>query len=375
MNKDLNTLLADLKQLLAILMSDKASIEVVQNKLSISANKAAVLQKLQPLHIADVNDFLDYSGFPVTKVLLRNIYQRWIEPDQVDENFIVLDPDGSAVLYYEKEFYHIAADKWLIEVKNLVSYYQLYNYLKSAEFADHHNSAIEEIIIYNSARGILKIKYANPAPLFSVPIQKSVEKLLEALKDLQFRNYFKNSLFDVANGNVIELVEIIHAYQVILSTARRDQEIAIRQFDFQKFRDALYNQKDKFFVDIRDLISKIFAQMIGIPIAITAAVYTTYKTEHNTTVSLLILVSFMVYVIMYVFIQLTYYRDIQSIKSDFLRDFNIIQTKSGLPEAIITEEYNKVDRKILTTSRIAIILIAAVCILGLAVVVFILTQL
>lgn len=364
----------DLEKLLGILSSNRFAFEIENEKIIIVHSSIALLQNLSDINVFEADGMLDFSKFIINRIFLKHNYEQRIDPSVIEEDFVVLDITGAAVLYFEKVFCVYNSGTLLTEVENTVAYYELYNFLKSAEFADHHNSADEEIIIYSSGKGILKIKYQNIAPLFNAPIRDKAGKLLDALKDQQFRTYFKNSLFDVANGNYIELSTIIVTYNIILSAAKRDLEIALRQFDFEKFRDALYNQKDKFFVNIRDVLSKIYGQIVGIPISIAAAVYTTYKTENQPIVPILILISFITYVVIYIVIQWNYYKDIKEIQTDFLRDFYVIRTQSGLPQDDINQEYNKVDRKIYSTIRIAITLMVAVTVLGLAVTVFIATQ-
>lgn len=368
------TVKSDLQKLLDVFSSNSNCFETVGNSITITNKLKQITAELAEINI-DVNgDTLDFSKFAVPNIYPEETYKQRIDTDSAEINFVVVTLSGEGVLHYDKACYDLGSGRLLVEVENALAYYELYNFMKSPEFADHHNSADEEIIIYSSGKGILKIKYDNIAPPFHTAIHDKVKKLLDALNDQQFRTYFKNSLFDLATGNQIKLSDIITNFNIILSAAKRDLEIALRQFDFEKFRDALYSQKDKFFDAIRDVLSKIYGQIVGIPISITAAVYATYKTEHTYAVPILILISFILYVVIYTIIQWNYYKDIKEIQIDFLRDFTIIKNQSGLPEADITKEYDKVDHKIRTTINIAVSLMIAVIGLGAAVVVFICTQ-
>jgi hypothetical protein len=361
--------------LLDILSSNSSVFVVEKGSITVADKQCSALTLLNALNITETDDSLNFENFEIPKIFVSENYARRIEPDDVSKNFLVISFPHGALLYYEKQFYDFNSKELIDEVQNIISYYKLYNYLKSDDFADHHNDADEEIIIYSSGKGILKIKYPSIAPKFDIPIQKQVEKLLNAINEQQFRNYFKNSLFAVASGNQIELAQIISIYNVVLSAAKRDLEIALRQFDFEKFRDALYSQKDRFFISIRDVLSKIYGQIIGIPISITAAVFATYKIEHQHIVSALILSSFIIYVVVYLLIQWNYFKDIQDIKADFFRDFGIITKQSGLPQQDINKEYDKIDQKIQTTLFIAGSLMWAVSILGITVIIYIASQL
>ncbi len=372
---ELSTVKSDLQQLLDVLASAKDCFEIVGNEVAIVGKLQELKAELTKINIIVNSDTLDFSAFCIPQVFLKTNYQQRIDPEMINTDFIVLDLAGKAVLHYGELCYNFNSGSTLEEVENAIAYYTIYNFFKSPDFADHHNSADEEIIIYSSAKGILKIKYQNIAPHFHAPVKGKVKKLLDALADQQFRTYFKNSLFDLDGGSYVALSNIITNCSIVLSAAKRDLELALRQFDFEKFRDALYSQKDKFFVAIREVLSKIYGQIVGIPISITAAVYATYKTEHTYAVPVLILASFILYVVIYTIIQWNYYKDIKEIQADFLRDFTIIKTQSGLPVDDVTKEYNKVDTKITATLRIAVSLMLAVIALGLAVSVFIITQL
>lgn len=364
-----------LQNLLDVLSAHQASIEMTNGRFKLTAHSAALLSALEALDVTVADDTLDFSRYLLPRLFSSANYQQRIEPFMITTDFAIIQLDGSGVLFFEQQFYELgSAASLLPSISNAIAYYRLYDFLKSPDFADHHNSADQEIIIYSSTKGILKIGYEPIAPEFETGIADKVDRVLAALTDQQFRTYFKNSLFDLSEGNHTTLNAIIIKNKMILSAAKRDLEIALRQFDFEKFRDALYSQKEKFFIDIRDLLAKIYGQIVGIPISITAAVYATYKTEHEVTVPILILISFIVYVVIYLIIQWSYYQDIKEIQTDFLRDFNIIKTQSGLPQQDINQEYDKVDRKITTTLNIAKSLMVAIVLLGISVAIFIAMQ-
>ena len=366
-----------IEALLTILSANVHHVIIDNNRIVITGDKERIKGELTSLNIEidQLDDYLLFNNFVLSKIFLQQELQYKLDAKETIANFAVLDLCGSAVLYYEKEIYVINSNHTLLqEVENALAYFTLYNYFKTLDFSDHHNDAQKEIIIYNSAKGILKIKYQSQYPSFTELIKNNVNKILIEIRDPQFKNYFKISLFENALGNTISLSEIITKADILLSSAKRDFEIAIKQFDFEKFRDSLYVQKDKFFTSIRDVLSKIFGQVIGIPLSITATVYTSYKADHATFVSSLILISFIVYVIIYLAIQWSYLKDIDIIYSDFLRDFEIIKLKSGLPESVIKDEESKIEKKIDSTENISIILMTSVMILGSTVALFLLDQ-
>lgn len=340
-----------------------------------TAGLTAALRELQ-VTVDEDHDTLVFTNFPIPSVFTSQGYENRIQPGNYQQNFVVIDFPNTAVIHFDEELAMVGiGDQALFQaIDNRLSYYQLYNTLKAGNFADHHNDAEKEIIIYNSAKGILKIQYPVPAPRFTRPIQQAVTHLLAALTNELLKIYLKNSLFEFATGNTLQIEEFISKESDIVSAAKRDQELATKQFDFEKFRDSLYNQKDKFFNTVRDLLSKIYSQIIGIPISITASVFAAYKIDHDRLVSVLILVSFLLYVVIYLVTQYTYYKDIQEVKTDFERDFSDIQLKSGLPADVVKLEYTKVADKIGTAKNISLILMFSIVALGICVVFFIANQ-
>ena len=80
-----------------------------------------------------------------------------------DEEFSILKTNGEHCFHEANSstliFSNNATTNFKTTCSNLFNYFKLYNFLKSEEFADHHNDANTEIVIYSSTKGIFKIKY------------------------------------------------------------------------------------------------------------------------------------------------------------------------------------------------------------------------
>ncbi|MBS1686835.1 MAG: hypothetical protein JSS76_19005 [Bacteroidetes bacterium] len=269
----------------------------------------------------------------------------------VDTHFSVISLTGQFCSYSLDDGFSFGGNatpefQWFCQ--NLVNYFKLYRFLISKDFSDHHNHANTEIVLYNSAKGIFKIRYETVPTIPDNPEYTSaIKSLLEYAKPIGLMSFFKNTLYSVSGGNdFICLNDAIAKAQEIVSITRRDYALVSKQFDFDKFRDSLYKEKDKYFQGIRDIVNKIFAQAIGVPISISAALFASYKVSDSVFLVLLVLGSFTLYIVFYVNVQWSYRNDLKEFEADFLANFKIIESKSGLPEDVVEIERLKVKDKI-----------------------------
>ena len=295
---------------------------------------------------------LKLKSFLTPNLICFTEIERTFDASFIAEIFVILNINGD-YCFHEAEsdvlLFNTNADTQFKRIcSNTFNYFKLYNFLKSDEFADHHNYANSEIIIYSSAKGIFKIKYDEP-PIIekSNDISVEVKQLIENAKSIQLRSFFKNAIITFSNGKGnISLNEIIIKSGDIIATTIRDFELVSKQFDFDKFKDSLYKEKEKYFLSIREIINKIFSQAVGIPISISATVFASYKVSDDNLMLLIVLLTFFIYVVFYIKIQLIYRADIGELKNDFTKDFDVIKSKSGLEPALIDSEKTKINRKI-----------------------------
>ena len=289
------------------------------------------------------------------------------------EDFAILDVNGDYCYYNAKDkqltFGNNVEEKFITVCRNAFSYYQFYNFLKSENFADHHNDANTEIIIYNSAKGIFKIKYdSSPTIIDNKDISKAILSMIQIASSIEICPFFKNALFAISNDiGSISISNIILQHAEIIAITKRDFELVSKKFDFENFKDSLYKQKEKYFADIREIINKIFGQAVGIPISIGATVFSTYKVLDNLFMLFIVMTSFIVYVVFYVRLQMIYRSDILELKNDFENDFLVIKASSGLPANLIEDEVTKITKKIKNSISIINGLIGTVMILGILV--------
>ncbi len=315
---------------------------------------------------------LTLSSLIPSNLILFDELSTYFEPRFVSEEFFVIKINGEFCFHNVTEGF-VFNDSVSIEFKNscenIFYYYKLYNFIKTKEISDHHDSGNKEFVIYNSAKGIFKVVY-EPVPIInnSKNISVDVNNLIKNSSSVELNPFFKNALSTFVNGKPsISLQDIISNSDDIVSTIKRDYALVSKQFNFEKIRDSLYKEKEKYFTNIRDIANKIFSQAIGIPISISATVFATYKVSDDTLMLLIVWLAFILYAIFYVKIQLVYRADIEELKTDFNNDFEIIKTQSGLSENIITTEKTKIDRKISSSLAMINSLVVIVICLGLLV--------
>jgi hypothetical protein len=281
-----------------------------------------------------------------------------IKADDIGSNLVIFDAGPTFISFDPTQMtcktFGNENEKIVTESTNLIAYFQLFNHLKSSAFCDYYNASNNEIVIYNSSKGIQKIVFdtiPNIKPLGL--IKENVKLLVEYASQLQFRLFFQNATFALSGSSgKISLVDMISKASDIISITQRDFQLVNKKFNFENFQDSLIKEKNKYFNSIRDVISKVGSQSIGIPISIGATVFTSYKVTGDVPLNMLVLLTFVLYVIFYIKIQLLYKRDIKEIKREFTRDFEMIKQKSGLDANVIEAEHNVIVKRIDKTSSL-----------------------
>lgn len=283
--------------------------------------------------------------FQPDSIMYGPILNSEITADEIDRDFVAFDLSGGFVYFkaagIQFETVGTTSPEFVKQVRNTVSYFKFFAYLKSSEFSDYFNAANNEIVIYNSSNGVQRITFETIPNIDSIFVSTEIatRKLLEFAKPLEFRFFFQNAAFILGgNTGVTRLIDIINEYVKVISIAQRDYQIVSKKFDFDKFQDALIKEKVKYFNSIRDVVSKVAGQSVGIPISIGAAVFTSYKVSGDLPLLTLLLITFIIYVVFYWRFQNFYQHDIKEVRRDFNRDFDKIKADSGLPPASVETE-------------------------------------
>lgn len=340
----------------------------------------------------EIEDELSKNGFEFDKETNRIVLKikkattqnlvpfndlKLFELEYLHSNFLILNTNGDYCFFEGEIIYNENPDEgFKTTCENLIAYYKLFECFISEDFCDHYNPAKREIVLYSSINGIFKIKYDSIPKSESVTSHTSaISELIVYLQSIELQQYFKNSFFTYSKGTgAIMIDDIIRNIGDVISTSKRDYELVAKQFNFEKFKDSLYKEKEKYFSEIREVVNKIFSQAIAIPVSITATAFATYKIGDDNLILFLVLFAFLLYSAFYIKIQLIYRADVKEIKTNFERDFTTIKDKSGLPNDTIEIEETKIKRRIETSLSIIKWLIVTVIILAILLVIYIYCQ-
>lgn len=236
-------------------------------------------------------------------------------------------------------------------ISNSVAWLAALPSFKSPDLADYYNPTDKEIVLYSAQKGIKRIRVPADIPAFDpqkdiAPGLTLFRQQLEARSARDFSKCFKDVLFGfVATAPEKELEEIVIALPGLIATADNDLQVYYKSFSFDKLKSDLVKEKDKYFAALRDILGKNMAQIVGVPISFAASVFTTYKSNNDFILGI-VLLAYMAYTVFTYYLQSLNLKDIKEIESDFNADFDTIAQKSGLPPETIQRERTKIQRRI-----------------------------
>lgn len=297
-------------------------------------------------------------------------------------SFFIFSTTSENYSYFDKnqrKFAHFGTPNTSItqRIDACYYYFRILSALNSPDFCDHHNEANKQLVFYSNSNGILKIKYELEAIIDIQYQEEQISKFEDYSKTNIYKTFLINAFYEIKKGaDLISITDLLGELGSINKMVHKNQELASRQFDFETFKKKLYKEKEKYFTTIREVINKIFAQIIGVPISVSASVLASYKVQadDDCTLLLFILAAFIIYTIYFVIIQCTYYTDLKEINSDFNRDFTLIAAESGISESDINYESKKIRKKINAANRLLIFLVSVVALLSIIVTLHLLNQ-
>ncbi|MEO8764671.1 MAG: hypothetical protein ABI416_10310 [Ginsengibacter sp.] len=233
-------------------------------------------------------------------------------------------------------------------IDNALCYYKILRILKSKEFADYVNTKDKEIILYSGTKGIMRIEIPDYMPNFDSckSTRHDCDTLVSKIGSSDFKMYFKNQLFDFRNSDTVtDLKRIILSLQNLTRQADNNLQLYLKNFSFEKLKDDLQKEKEKYFGSLRDILGKNLSQIVAIPVSFAASVFATYRVN-DIFILVIILAAFVLYSIFTYYLQSLYLADVIEIEGTFERDFTTIVEKSGLPVKDIYAEKIKIERRI-----------------------------
>lgn len=313
------------------------------------------------------------------KIFTYTDVEQFFQPEDLSSELIIFSVGGEYCVYSpdQIEFSDGSDMGFKNKCNNLLVYYKLFNYLSNENGSDHHNDGAREFIFYTSISGIVKLRFdVIPDISDNYDYSQNINELIELVRNLVYKPFFINAIYLLSGQTgTFHFSELIEKSEELLLITKRDYELAARKFDFETFKKSLYKEKEKYFSNVREIVNKIFSQVISIPISIGATVFSTYKVSDDKLMLTLVLFTFLIYTYLYIKFQLIYKSDIMEIQTDFQRDFSNIRLNSGMPLVDIELEEEKVKSKIKISLNVIRTVITIVVILTIIVTVFILYEL
>lgn len=348
--------------ILSQIVSSASNIEVKNRYfLEFTTNKVGEIEELLKIHSIDFDNYqtkefsIDLKSIAESTIIFLN-ETTFRELSGRESTF--LTEKNIAILIFANSYYFYdqitketfiggqRSDNYLIS--NTLSYLSLIEKIQNEDFADYFNSENKEIVLYSSSNGILKINIpVVPIPLDnSLAYSKNVEIALKKLSNDDYIVHFKNQLFKLEKESKFSQIESLFKHlDRLIQDAENNYQLQVKNFSFEKFKDDLQKEKEKYFSSLREILNKILSQTVGVPISIGASIFASYKIE-DRLVLLIILLAFAIYVFFAIHFQLIYRKDVLEIEADFKKDFKKIIDESGLEPDTITIEQEKIKRRI-----------------------------
>lgn len=293
-------------------------------------------------------------------------------------NFGIIHYNQNCFTYLaeERKSYIGLEEKLLHLIENLHIYFKFIAFLKSDNFADYYNEENKEIVIYTAVKGVLQIKIPNQPFVMNdnESISKPFSVILENLKNNDYKIHFKNQLFNIKTEKNKSLIEnLVTQIEIIIKETDNNYQLQLKNFSFDKFKNDLQKEKERFFASLREILNKILSQVIAVPVSIAASTYATYKIE-SKFIFILITVALLIYVAFALYFQYLYYNDVDEIEKDFIKDFEKIEKNSGLQYNDISIERGKIERRISNIKTAVFVYCLMICLLLITYLIFMLNQ-
>lgn len=216
-------------------------------------------------------------------------------------------------------------------------------------FANYTDNARRKIITISGTKGTMLIGFPTITPLFDngLNLKKIFERLVNSVNAKGYIAIFKNEVFDYLKPIQEEarFETLVNNLTLILDNTDRDFEVYMSNFSFDALKDKLTEERVKYFDATKDILAKAYVQITSIPIAISAAVFATYKVDDKFTL-LLIFLAYGVYTF-YVFKILLFLKgEIEIVENDFIVESTGIIQQSKLHNDIIQKETRNIKERI-----------------------------
>lgn len=281
----------------------------------------------------DLEQFAFYFYFDEQDFIRRTHRGKWDKPTYIYKSDAVYDPLNRITEINGKE-----SEYFLI--KNNQTYFELLELLKRNEhkedsifyFVDYF-SWDNEIIVFTTLKKEGKVTFKFKSTGLNLPhdinLQKNFSRLLESFDESNkhLPKFIKNELTSQLSkyDAHIRVQKFLETLGEIINVAEQNFEIYLHDLSLESLKKDFIEHKNKYFNQLREILSKLTNQIIGLPITIAASAFGTYKVSDSPTTLVLILFVFCLYACYSVVLLKLQKDDVKDIKEMFERDFDYIK--------------------------------------------------
>lgn len=306
----------------------------------------------------DFTNEFSWHDVDFTISILSNEYEIYKNDEDIlkkknqvtDKKTIVLLNHNDSLVFFDINRKNQSDSKFFIS--NVLAYKKFLALLKDERLTDYNSYPENKLLFISSTFGINKISYdiSNDLSLDeNIDFFKDVENFNDCLqKDDVFVGYLKNEIIKIIQGidYTNQINHILKNLNFIIDNTEKEFNIYLKKFSFDELRKNLISEKDAFFSNIRDLLGKIFTQIIAIPISITAF-YISLQNINRINFVYIFTAFYILITFFALTIQISYFFDNKYIHFDFKKAFRKIEAESGLDHIIIKNEKEKIHYKII----------------------------
>lgn len=255
----------------------------------------------------------------------------------------------SILLFKEDIFYSIEEEKTYISnnytdkyflISNNFYCYKFLGFLKTQEHQDNSAFYFVDYLNWDTYHLVLtslkkdgKLEILLPKRGVDIPNDiKLAAAVLEFIKAFDENNRHYPKFIKTEMISTISQVEKSKRFEVLLTTlneiiyvASQNFEIYIHDLSLENLKKEFIEHKNKYFMQLRETLTKLTNQVLGLPVVIGISVFSTYKVSDSNPTLLIILGVFLLYFFYSVFLLKLQKEDIQDVKLSFKSDFTTIE--------------------------------------------------
>ena len=216
-------------------------------------------------------------------------------------------------------------------------YFLLLIFLKSQEhqedaifyFVDHFSWDSRLIVLTTLKKeGKLSINFPTGGLelIKDLKLKVNYQKLVSAFSDQSkhFPKFIKNEMvgqlskFDKPD----RIIMLLEKMGEILNVAEQNFEIYLHDLSLENLKKDYIDQKNKYFTQLREILSKLTNQIIALPITIAASLFGSYKVSDSNLTLVLILFVFILYALFSIFLLKLQREDVCDIRKSLESEFD-----------------------------------------------------